>query len=458
VVGYDARTDSDLFARDTCEVTAGAGIPAMVLPHPLPTPVLAFAVRWLACGAGVMVTASHNPAADNGYKVYDSSGSQIVPPSDAEISALIDAAPAANALARNAEDWDTLGDDVLDAYLSRATSTLLPGARTLTWAYTPMHGVGGAVMLAAAERAGFPAAAVVAQQAEPDRTFPTVAFPNPEEPGALDLGLELARSVNADVLIAHDPDADRCSVAVPTPNGWRALSGDELGSILGWWTIVRAHRAGEPLAGVFANSIVSSTLLERIATDAGLSYQATLTGFKYIGRLPGLLFGYEEALGYCVDPGGVADKDGITAALRVLELVAVLKDERRTLLDILDDLARTYGVYATKQLSLRFDDLSLIGVVLDRLIAAPPTSLAGVAVSSVENLDDGVGGLLPTPGLRFWLTDGSRIVVRPSGTEPKLKAYLLVVEQMTTNLGAARAEADARLEALAHAVSELLDV
>lgn len=455
VVGYDARTDSDLFARDTVEITAGAGLPAMVLPRPLPTPVLAFAVRWLACAAGVMVTASHNPAADNGYKVYDSSGSQIVPPSDSEIAALIEAAPAANAIARS-DEWDTLGDDVLDAYLTRATSTLLPDVRELSWVYTPMHGVGGAVMLAAAERAGFPAPHVVAQQAEPDKTFPTVAFPNPEEPGALDLGLALATQTGADVLIAHDPDADRCSVAVPTPHGWRQLTGDEVGSILGWWTVERARRTGDTLDGVLANSIVSSTLLERIATTSGLRYQSTLTGFKYIGRLPGLLFGYEEALGYCVDPEGVADKDGITAALRVLELVAVLHREGRTLLDVLDDLARTYGVYATKQLSLRFEQVSLITVALDRLVASPPKEIAGVTVDRVENLADGIDGLGPTPGLRLWLADGSRIIVRPSGTEPKLKTYLLVVQPVEGDLSDARARADERLEHLRAAIAELL--
>ena len=455
VVGYDARTDSDLFARDTVEITAGAGLPAMVLPRPLPTPVLAFAVRWLACAAGVMVTASHNPAADNGYKVYDVSGSQIVPPSDSQIAALIEAAPAANQLVRS-DEWDTLGDDVLDAYLTRAAVTLLPGARALSWVYTPMHGVGGAVMIAAAERAGFPAASVVAAQAEPDRTFPTVAFPNPEEPGALDLGLALATETDADVLIAHDPDADRCSVAVPTPDGWRQLSGDEVGSILGWWTVERARRSGTTLSGVFANSIVSSTLLQRIASDAGLDYQSTLTGFKYIGRLPGLLFGYEEALGYCVDAEGVADKDGITAALRVLELVAILRAEGRTLLDVLDDLAHTYGVYATTQLSLRFDQVSLITDALNRLVAAPPAVIAGVDVDRVENLDDGIDGLGPTPGLRLWLADGSRIIVRPSGTEPKLKAYLLVVQPVTDDLTAAGTVADERLAALRTAIGDLL--
>ena len=455
VVGFDARTDSDLFARDTVEISAGAGLPAMVLPQPLPTPVLAFAVRWLAAAAGVMVTASHNPAADNGYKVYDASGSQIVPPSDSEIAALIADAPAANQIVRG-DDWDTLGDDVLDAYLTRATATLLSGVRDLTWVYTPMHGVGGAVMLAAADRAGFPAPTVVREQAEPDPAFPTVAFPNPEEPGALDLALALAANVSADVLIAHDPDADRCAVAVPTSNGWRALSGDELGSILGWWTIERARRQGVSLNGTFANSIVSSTLLEQIARDAGLNYQATLTGFKWIGRLPGLLFGYEEALGYCVDASGVADKDGITAALRVLELVAALRAEGQTLLDVLDDLARRFGVYATRQLSLRFDDLALIGVALDRLVAAPPTTVAGVAVRSVENLADGVGDLPPTPGLRLWLADDSRIIVRPSGTEPKLKAYLLVVRPVTSDLASTRRSADERLAALQSAIGELL--
>jgi phosphomannomutase len=243
---------------------------------------------------------------------------------------------------------------------------------------------------------------------------------------------------------------------VPTPSGWRQLSGDEVGSILGWWTVERARRTGTTLSGVFANSIVSSTLLQRIATDAGLDYQATLTGFKYIGRLPGLLFGYEEALGYCVDSEGVADKDGITAALRVLELVAVLRAEGHSLLDVLDDLARTYGVYATKQLSLRFDQVSLITDALNRLVAAPPAAIAGVEVDRVEHLDDGIDGLGPTPGLRLWLTDGSRIIVRPSGTEPKLKAYLLVLQPVTDDLAAARTVAAERLEALRAAIADLL--
>ena len=403
-----------------------------------------------------MITASHNPAADNGYKVYDSSGSQVVPPADAEIAALIVSAPAADELPRDEEEWDTLGDEVLEAYLARATSTLPTGPRDLTWVYTPMHGVGGDVMIAAAAHAGFAAPHVVAQQAEPDRTFPTVAFPNPEEPGALDLALALATHLNADILIANDPDADRCSVAIPTTAGWRPLTGDEVGTLLGWWTIERARRSGLVLNGTFANSIVSSTLLERIATSAGLHYEATLTGFKFIGRLPNLLFGYEEALGYCVDPEAVADKDGITAALRVLELAAVLRGEGRTALDVLDDIAREHGVYATGQVSLRFDDVSHIAPKLDRIVSNPPTEVGGISVATIENLSDGVNGLLPTPGVRLWLTDGSRIIVRPSGTEPKLKTYLMVIEPVVDDVAVARASAESRLDTLRNALSLLL--
>jgi phosphomannomutase len=359
VIGYDARHKSDAFARDTAEVMEGAGIHALVLPHALPTPVLAYAIRHLGAAAGVMVTASHNPPRDNGYKVYLGDGTQIVPPSDSDISAHIDAVGAVHDVPRG-DGWTTLGDDVLEAYLD-AVVALVPAdaPRDVSIAYTPMHGVGGDVMVEVLRRAGFPTPRVVAAQFAPDPEFPTVSFPNPEEPGAMDLALEEGVEADADVVIANDPDADRCAAAVPTSDrgahggpAYRMLRGDELGWLLGWWL----HERGA--TGVFANSIVSSSLLSKMAASYGVEHHDTLTGFKWIGRIPGLAFGYEEALGYCVDSVHVADKDGVSAALRVVEMVAWLKAQGRTVHDVLDDLASEHGLHATDQLSVRVDDVS----------------------------------------------------------------------------------------------------
>ncbi|MFE7268946.1 phospho-sugar mutase [Streptomyces sp. NPDC057623] len=437
VIGYDARHKSEDFARDTASVMTGAGLRAAVLPRPLPTPVLAFATRHLGAVAGVEVTASHNPPRDNGYKVYLGDGSQIVPPADVDIADEIAAVPSLTAVPRPTEGWETLDDSVLDAYLARTDAVLSAGSpRTARTVYTAMHGVGKDVLLAAFARAGFPAPALVAEQGEPDPDFPTVAFPNPEEPGAMDLAFAKARETDPDLIIANDPDADRCAAAVKDGEEWRMLRGDEVGALLA------AHLVSRGAQGTFAESIVSSSLLGRIAEKAGLPYEETLTGFKWIARVDGLRYGYEEALGYCVDPEGVRDKDGITAALLITELASVLKAEGRTLLDLLDDLAVEHGLHATDQLSVRVQDLSVIANAMRRLREQPPTELAGLAITRAEDLTRGTDTLPPTDGLRYTL-EGARVIVRPSGTEPKLKCYLEVVVPVAAHadLPAAHAEA-----------------
>ncbi|MFH8800253.1 phospho-sugar mutase [Streptomyces sp. NPDC017936] len=438
VVGYDARHKSADFARDTAAVMTGAGLRAAVLPRPLPTPVLAYAIRHLGAVAGVEVTASHNPPRDNGYKVYLGDGSQIVPPADAEIAAEIAAVRALADVPRPESGWEILDDSVLDAYLARTDAVLAAGSpRTARTVYTAMHGVGKDVLLAAFARAGFPEPVLVAEQAEPDPDFPTVAFPNPEEPGAMDLAFAKARETDPDLVVANDPDADRCAVAVKDGDAWRMLRGDEVGSLLA------AHLVGRGARGTFAESIVSSSLLGRIAEKAGLPYEETLTGFKWIARVDGLRYGYEEALGYCVDPEGVRDKDGITAALLITELASVLKAEGRTLLDLLDDLAVEHGLHATDQLSVRVEDLSVIADAMRRLREQPPTALGGLPVTRTEDLTRGTATLPPTDGLRYTL-DGARVVVRPSGTEPKLKCYLEVVVPVASPEALPTARATAR--------------
>ncbi|WP_405543701.1 phospho-sugar mutase [Streptomyces phaeochromogenes] len=444
VVGYDARHKSADFARDTAAVMTGAGLRAAVLPRPLPTPVLAYAIRHLGAVAGVEVTASHNPPRDNGYKVYLGDGSQIVPPADAEIAAEIAAITSLADVPRPDSGWEILDDGVLDAYLERTDEVLAAGSpRTARTVYTAMHGVGKETLLAAFARAGFPEPVLVAEQAEPDPDFPTVAFPNPEEPGAMDLAFAKAHETDPDLIIANDPDADRCAAAVKEGGAWRMLRGDEVGALLAEHLVRRGAR------GTFAESIVSSSLLGRIAEKAGLPYEETLTGFKWIARVEGLRYGYEEALGYCVDPEGVRDKDGITAALLITELASELKSGGRTLLDLLDDLAVEHGLHATDQLSVRVEDLSLISDAMRRLREQPPARLAGLAVTKAEDLTMGTDTLPPTDGLRYTL-DGARVIVRPSGTEPKLKCYLEVVVPVGThdNLPAARAKATELLAAI----------
>jgi phosphomannomutase len=457
VIGFDARHNSDLFARATAQILTGAGISAMVLPRPLPTPVLAFAIRQLGCAAGVMVTASHNPPQDNGYKVYLDDGMQIVPPADAEISAHIAEVTALGRVSDlpHGEEWVTLGDEIVDAYVARAATLVEEGPPSRIRAvYTAMHGVGGDILMSVLEAAGFPEPVIVTEQFTPDGTFPTVRFPNPEEPGAMDLAFAKAQAAGADIVIANDPDADRFAAGIPTDDGWRMLTGDEVGSLLAWWIAAGNRRISRH--GVFAESIVSGSQLAGIAVDAGLGYAQTLTGFKWIARVPDLMFGYEEALGYCVDPAYVQDKDGITAALLMVELASRLKDRGRTLADVLDQLDIRHGVHATGQVSVRVSDLARIGQVMATLRADPPRTVAGVDVTSLDDLELGVDGLPPTDGLRFGLANGARIIVRPSGTEPKVKCYLQAVVPVHGDLKAARAEAAAQLRDIGADVSRWL--
>jgi len=467
-IGYDARYGSRQFAHDTADVVAAAGGRALLLPQAWPTPVLAFAVRHLDADAGVMVTASHNPPQDNGYKVYlggrvvtgAGRGAQIVSPADAEIAAQIaavgriaDVPRSAAEMARTGGSVTVLSQDILDDYVRRAQVVAPDGCATeLSVVLTPMHGVGGDLAERVLREAGFEDVTLVAEQAEPDPDFPTVAFPNPEEPGALDLAYATARHVGADLIIANDPDADRCSAAIPdrgSASGWRQLTGDEVGALLG----ERIAAASAATGGTLACSIVSSRLLGAIAESYGLEHRTTLTGFKWIARVPGLDFGYEEALGYCVDPAAVRDKDGITAALLLVVHAAQLASIGRTIQDALDDIARRYGVYATGQLSVRVADLGLIGAAMARLRKAPPTALAGSAVVRSADLATGSDELPPTDGLLYETDDRDRVIVRPSGTEPKLKSYLEVIVDVPWDadddaLRAARESAAGRLERL----------
>ncbi len=440
VVGRDARRGSAEFAEAAAGVLAGAGFAVRVLPAPLPTPVLAFAVRELGAVAGVQITASHNPPADNGYKVYLADGAQLAPPADAEIEAAIAAAPGAADL--------PLGDDVrvvdlTDRYLERVAALPRGSARRLRVALTPLHGVGGETAVAALRRAGFTDVHVVAEQAEPDAAFPTVAFPNPEEPGATDALLALAGRVGADLAVALDPDADRCALAVPGPDGrWRPLTGDETGVLLGDH-LLRAGGYDDPLV---ATTVVSGEMLREVAAAHGARYAETLTGFKWIVRGgPGLVYGYEEALGYCVDPDSVRDKDGIAAAVLACDLAATLATDGRTLDDRLDELARAHGVHRTEGISLRLEPAARDAAVA-RLRESPP---AGWRTER------------PAPDVlvlrRGARSGGDRVVVRPSGTEPKLKAYLQVVEPVVGDgLAAARARAGGRLDRLRDEVLALL--
>jgi phosphomannomutase len=405
--------------------------------------LLAFAIRELGCVAGVMVTASHNPPRDNGYKVYLGDGSQIVPPDDGEIAARIAAVGPLAGIPRG-NGWKVLDEGVVDSYLDTVASLAGDGPRDLRLVYTPLHGVGGASVVQVLETAGFDAPYVVEQQEQPDPEFPTVAFPNPEEPGAMDLALALARQRDVDLVVANDPDADRCAAAVPGPHGWRMLRGDEVGALLAH------HLLSTGRTGTYACSIVSSTLLARMAAAAGQPFAETLTGFKWISKVDGLVFGYEEALGYCVDPEHVKDKDGVSALLMLCELAAAEKAQGRTLVDVLDDLALAHGLHATDQLSVRVTDLARIGAAMERLRATPPTTLGGLSVEGIDDLSEGSAGLPPTEGLRYQLADRARIIVRPSGTEPKLKCYLEVVVPVDPGAGvdAARISAAGRLDAL----------
>jgi phosphomannomutase len=458
VIGYDGRHNSAVFARDTAELMQAAGVQATLLPRLLPTPVLAFAVRFFRASAGVMVTASHNPAADNGYKVYlggGDGGSQIVPPADAEIQeAILEVARGSVADLPRSTEYSTADEDVIDAYAAATAGVAREGApaANLRYVYTPMHGVGLETARAVFADAGFPDMHVVPEQAHPDPDFPSVAFPNPEEPGALDLALALAAEVDADLVIANDPDADRVAVGVKDGGGWRRLSGNEVGWLLGW----RAARAAVATGpATLACSLVSSPALGAVAAASGLAWVETLTGFKWISRAPGLLFGYEEALGYLVDPEKVRDKDGISAAVAVLEEFADLKARGITYAEHLASFAEQFGGYASSQISIRVADLSIIPATMERLRSAPPSVVNGLAVEAVDDFLPGIEGFPPNDILRLRF-DGARVIIRPSGTEPKLKCYL---DAWSTEGSAAErlAAAEAKVAALDAGMRELLE-
>jgi phosphomannomutase len=449
VIGYDGRHNSGVFARDSAAILAGAGVQATILPRTLPTPVLAFAVRELRASAGIMVTASHNPARDNGYKVYlggADGGSQIVAPADVDIAAEIArAATVPFSEHPTSSDVHTADESLVDEYIRR-TAGIASDAQPLRFVYTPMHGVGREIAEKVFAEAGFAAPIVVAAQAEPDPDFPTVAFPNPEEPGAMDLAFAAARDGDADLVIANDPDADRVAVGVPDPavdGGWRRLTGNEVGWLLGW----RAARLHD--SGTLACSIVSSPALREVARVHGLDFVETLTGFKWISRAPHLVYGYEEALGYLVDPEKVRDKDGISAALAVLALFSELRAAGETLESHLDAFALEFGAFASAQISIRVADLAEIPRAMSRLRSAPPAEVGGIRVDGVDDYLLGVDGFPPNDILRLRLAGGGRVIVRPSGTEPKLKCYLdaSAAEGSAAERRAAAAAAVATLEA-----------
>lgn len=467
VVGYDARHRSLDFALATAEVLASAGIRVHLLPEPLPTPVLAFTVLRLDAAAGVMVTASHNPSGDNGYKVYDATGRQIVAPVDAEIAARIAEVGPVHAVPRDGPDDPDivrLGSESVDRYVERAAAVrVLPGlpeASQVKVAYTAMHGVGAATVRRVFAAAGFAEPVEVAEQVEPDPDFPTVPFPNPEEPGALELGLQTAAASRADVLLANDPDADRLGVALPLDGAWRTLTGDEIGAVLAHHLISNGAVAE---GSVMATTIVSSTLLGRMATAAGIEMRETLTGFKWLTRAADpdgtLAFAYEEALGYAVSDM-VRDKDGITAAVLFVEAVAQQASQGRTVLDLLDDLARAHGVHRTGQWSVRVSGptgQAELAAAMDRVRSEPPVEVAGRSVTEVVDLvhGDPVRGLAASDVLVLHL-EGGRVVVRPSGTEPKLKCYVEVVEPVEADLATAHHRADSALAEVIEALPDLV--
>ncbi|MBM3719146.1 MAG: phospho-sugar mutase [Actinobacteria bacterium] len=437
VIGRDSRHGSERFAEDSAEIFSGAGFDVFILPRPLPTPILAFALRDFSLDVGVMVTASHNPASDNGYKVYlggsvdgiDFNGSQIIAPTDKAIFNEIKAVESVKALARK-RLWKVLDEAVIRRYI-HATARIVSKPRDIKVVYTAMHGVGTETFRSVFHAAGFAEPILVDAQAHPDPDFPTVAFPNPEEKGAMDLALETAKSFDADLVVANDPDADRCAIAVKdhhlgSESNWRTLRGDEVGAILGEHIASNLNRDRKEGA-VLANSIVSSSILAKIAKEHQIAFTETLTGFKWLAKVKGLTFGYEEALGYAVDPGTVNDKDGISAGLLITDIAATLKESGSDLLTYLDGIWQRYGFHATKQISIRLSDMAVIPRAIDHFKHGSITEIAGFRLQGIDDLSSPTSSLPPTEGIRLWLEREAltvRLIIRPSGTEAKLKCYL----------------------------------
>ena len=466
VIGFDARYNSDVFADDTARVMSGAGLEPVIFSHVVPTPVLAFAIRHLGACAGVMVTASHNPPQDNGYKVYLGDGRQIVSPVDEQISKLIKTVTDVREIVQGSLGT-FVSDDVVETYTSLTSQLITSGPtsdaqrKSVTSVYTAMHGVGWKTLQSVFSASGFNEPNAVLEQRDPDPAFPTVAFPNPEEKGALDIAISLAKKNSVDVLLANDPDADRFAAAVSNSSGdWVTLRGDQIGSLLGWWMIERVKLTGSNLSGTFANSIVSSMMLESIAKSAGLEYESTLTGFKWVSRVNNLTFGYEEALGYCVDPDNVSDKDGISAAAMFMEMLAHLKSQEKTIWRVLDELALAHGLHATDQVSVRVTSSDQVALTMAGIRNTPPTKFGGLQVSSIDDLALGLGGLPKTDAVIIHLAGNdqiqkARVIVRPSGTEPKIKCYLEVVVR-GEDLAIAQQTADNELKSLAADARPLL--
>ena len=457
VVGCDARTNSDIFAADTAAIMAGYGLEAIALPEKLPTPVLAFAVRYLNADAGVMVTASHNPPQDNGYKVYlggADEGSQIIPPVDSDIEKLI--AGVAHSIRwadipRSPEAVIPAPEDIVAQYVAETVASVAPEAPQdppLSVVYTAMHGVGAGTFFETVEAAGFPSVHPVTEQTEPDAAFPTVAFPNPEEDGALDLSIATAKKHDAALIIAHDPDADRLALALPRGGDYIPLTGNQVGAILGWHCAKRAHKTG--VTGMLANSLVSSPVLGKIAKHFGLEHEETLTGFKYVSRVPGLIFGFEEALGYLVTPDVVRDKDGVSAGLMALEIAYSLAAEKRTLWDYLATIEESVGGFASSQITIKLGDQGNNTPLAEQLRSTQPGAFGTRAITQVDDFLQGVGKFPREDILRYYLDDGSRVIIRPSGTEPKLKIYL-------DTQGDTRREAETSLTDLESALRSLVD-
>jgi phosphomannomutase len=455
VIGFDGRINSAIFARDSAEIFAAAGISTMLFDGVVPTPVLAFAGKHLNASAAIMVTASHNPPRDNGYKVYlggTNGGSQIVSPTDKEIAAKIRAIAESQTFNEipKSNNYEIIGDELRQAYVAETASLTgeIENGNALKIVYTAMHGVGWRITEDLFTAVGLPKPYTVDSQLLPDGNFPTVAFPNPEEPGAMDLAFAKAREVGADLILANDPDADRLAIGVPdssTPEGWRRLTGDEIGLLLGHQIAKRITDEGR--TGTLACSIVSSSALSKVASNFGLGYRETLTGFKWISKVPNLVFGYEEALGYCVDPQHTPDKDGISASLIATALACELAATGKTITTHLAELGELYGHYATGQISIRVTDLSVISKIMQNLRTNPPAQIDGV-VAKYTDLAIGTTDLGPTDGLRFDLADGRRVIVRPSGTEPKLKCYLQAIGETKDAATAALASLNDAMQGL----------
>ena len=446
VIGRDARHGSADYAIESAEIFSGAGMEVFMLPRPLPTPVLAYATTALRADVGVMVTASHNPPQDNGYKVYIGpvadgiayASSQIINPTDGFIADEIKKITSLKSQPRG-NSWTVLDETLINEYVQR-TAALGRKPGSLKIVYTAMHGVGTETLAHVFKQAGFPDLILVSEQADPDPDFPTVAFPNPEEPGAIDLALATARAHNADLVIANDPDADRCAAAIKDRSGqWRMLRGDELGVIFGEW-IARTSPHG-----TFGNSIVSSSILRKISAHYGIDFKEVLTGFKWLAKIEDLAFGYEEAIGYAVDSETVNDKDGISAAIFLAQIATDLAAVGKDLNDLLDEVWARHGFHATEQISIRVADMGAITGLLASLRSNPPRKIAGRTVESIDDLAKPSDGLPPTDGLRLWLTGGVRVIIRPSGTEAKLKCY---IEVITSDQASAEKEVSALREPL----------